>query len=390
MCGAAGVIGNAEQGLKSGCHMKILDHYSHSRDNNFKLLRLIAAYAVVVSHARAHVFGDSAWELLQVETGYSLGNLAVNVFFIISGFLITQSFLRSTDVIEYITARVLRLVPGLLVAAFITAFIIGPLVTSATLGAYFGGLNTWIYVPLVSSLVAENSIELKGVFDTLVYQHEVNIPLWTLRWEFLSYLAIAVLGLSGILVSGWRFALVFALFVSTSIAITLYTDLRITHDAIDHALRLGYCYLLGAAFFTFRKFIPLSLLPGVFLWAITFAFRESGAYQMLLITALGYSALWLAFIPAGFIRNYNRFGDISYGVYIYGFLLGQVIMLYFPLLSPSELLAASAPVIFAAATLSYYLIEAPAMRERERATRYLWNLFGVERMPDTKKLRQGV
>ena len=356
--------------------MNMLSQYASNRDNNFNLIRLLAAFAVVVSHSRAIVFGDTALELLEVETGYTLGHLAVNVFFVISGFLITQSFVRSQDAVSYITARLLRLVPGLVVAALVTVFIIGPWATTASMSDYFGDITTWSYVPLVGSLVAENSIPLMGVFTALPFADELNVPLWTLRWGFLAYLAIAALGMIGLLGSAMRFTPIFLLFIIVYVCVTLLTDLRTSIDAVDHAMRLGLCFILGSAFFMYRSYIVISILPAAAVWFLVYLVKDSALYQGALILALGYSTFWLAYIPEGAIRLYNKFGDISYGVYIYGFLLGQVTIFVLPHLNASELLVYSTLPILIAATLSYYLVEAPMMKRRKKVTNWLKSLIG--------------
>lgn len=356
--------------------MTHLEKYSESRDNNFNLIRFLAAFAVVVSHSTSIINGEDVVELLQLETGYSLGNLAVNVFFVVSGFLIAQSFVRSRDIFEYMTARVLRLLPGLIVAAFLTAFIIGPLVTSASMAEYYGDIATWTYVPFIGSLMMETSIELKGVFDTLPFAHELNTPLWTLRWEFLAYIGIGFLGVLGILSSKIRFGIVFLLFVSLFIGVTQFSDLRISISAIDHAFRLGFCFLLGAAFYMYRSSIPIGIIPAIALWGLTYLVKDTVLYQLNLILAMGYSTFWLAYIPSGIIRQYNKLGDVSYGVYIYGFLLSQVIILVMPGLGTVTLVLVSIPFIIGAAALSYYLVEAPAMKQRKKVAAAIRSTFG--------------
>ena len=361
--------------------MTRLDTYSKSRDNNFNLIRLLAAFAVVVNHSTTIVHGEVV-ELLQLETGYSLGNHAVSVFFVVSGFLITQSLMRSRDIYEYVSARVLRLIPGLVLAAFITAFIMGPLVTSASIGEYYSDLATWTYVPFIGSLIMESSIPLKGVFDTLPSASIVNTPLWTLRWEFLAYMGVAVLGGLGVLSSRSLFGLVFAGFIALFIYITAFTDLRDSIDAINNALRLGFSFLLGSALYMFRKQIPVGILPVVLLWAITYLTRNTVVYQLMLITSLGYSAFWLAYVPSGFIRQYNRLGDISYGVYIYGFPISQLLIMQFPGLDPVALVWLSIPFILIVANLSYYLVEAPAMEKRKQVAAYFRSLLSRHKSPD--------
>ncbi len=370
--------------------MKNLSLYSESRDNNLNLIRFLAAFAVVVNHSVSIVHGETIPEPLVVATGYSLGNLAVNVFFVVSGFLIAQSFLRSRDIYEYLSARILRLLPALIVVAVLTAFVIGPIVTGVSLREYFGDMATWTYVPLIASLFAETTIPLKGVFDTLPSESILNIPLWTLRWEFLAYLGIAVLGVMGILSSKKMFGLCFVSFVAMFIVITAFTDLRSSWDPIDHMFRLGFSFILGSAFFVYRSHIPVLFVPVVVIWALTYLFRDSVLYQLLLIAALGYTTFWLAYVPGGIVRLYNKLPDVSYGVYIYGFILSQVIIQYLPGLSSLELLLVSIPVIIPAAALSYYLVEAPYMKKRKVFAGFMRNLFVSRTNAREGQLDEGV
>jgi len=96
--------------------------------NNFDALRFLAALGVVLSHAYPVTQGSNDREFLMVLSGgqTSLGEVCVMVFFVISGFLITQSFVRSDSAIGYMTNRVLRIVPGLAVMALLVSFGLGP------------------------------------------------------------------------------------------------------------------------------------------------------------------------------------------------------------------------------------------------------------------------
>ncbi|MBL4785520.1 MAG: acyltransferase [Cohaesibacteraceae bacterium] len=356
--------------------MKTVADYSLGRDNNFNLIRFLAAFAVVVTHSASIVHGDGARELLYVETGYSLGHHAVNVFFVVSGFLIAQSFIRSRDIIDYVCARILRLIPGLVVAAFVTAFIIGPLVTTVSLGTYFQSLSTWLYVPLVGSVMAENTLILNGVFSAAPFSGEINTPLWTLRWEALAYMGVAVLGLAGLLQSRWRFGAVLLMFTGIYLGISVFTELRTQYDAVDHVLRFSYCYLTGTGFYIYRKYIPLNFVLAISSWVATVLLNDTVFYQLMLIFSLGYTAFWLAYIPRGSIHQFNKIGDFSYGIYIYGFPLSQLVILAFPDIGQVGNVLIATPAIIATAALSYYYVEAPMMKIRHRIAQFIRRSVG--------------
>ena len=347
-----------------------LSDYVGTRDNNFNLLRFLAATAVVVTHANPVVLGLDALEPLQAETGYTLGHLAVNVFFIISGFLIAKSLLSDNDMFDFVAARTLRLIPGLLVATIVTVFVIGPLVTTVTMGAYFSDWKTWLYVPLTAGLVLDN-LDLYGVFTTVPSHGEINTPLWTLRWEALAYVGLAAVSVLGLLASRWKFALVATAFLGTYFAITVFTDLRQQIGAVDHIARFGLCFLTGAAFYVYRNSIPLSIIVIVPLWIAVYLASATPGYQAMLVLAMAYTIFWLAFVPAGFVREFNNLGDASYGIYIYGFLIQQTVILFLPSLSPTELFLVVLPVVLPAAYLSFYLVEKPALSQRYKLAAWL-------------------
>jgi len=344
-------------------NQKTIGDFCNSRDNNLNLLRFLAAFAVVWSHAALVVGGEDAVRPLIVETGFALGHLAVNVFFIISGFLIAQSLDRSKDLFEYFSARFLRLMPGLFAAVLVTVFVIGPLVTTETISSYFAQLTTWIYVPLTGSLLIDNGT-LPGVFSQAPLAYELNASIWTLRWEALAYVGLALLGALGLMSTRLRFGAVFGLFVVLYLLVTAYTDLRENIAPIDHLMRFGLCFLLGTAAFVFRNKIPVSLflvVPACLLPALV---SDSFLYQITLVVGLGFATFWLAYVPNGVVRQFNKIGDFSYGIYIYGFPIKQVLITFLPDLDAATLMLLASPIILAVAAASYYLIERPALKQR--------------------------
>ena len=114
--------------------MTKLGNLSAGRDNNFNLVRMVAAYAVLVSHSYVLTAGTSAAEPGNESIGLSLGAIALHVFFLASGFLVTASILNRRSVIEFAWARALRIVPALVVMLVLSALILGPLYTTLPLG----------------------------------------------------------------------------------------------------------------------------------------------------------------------------------------------------------------------------------------------------------------
>ncbi|HXZ18061.1 MAG TPA: acyltransferase family protein, partial [Roseiarcus sp.] len=63
------------------------------RDNNFNLIRLLAALAVIFSHSVGVLGLPGEREFFFDRLGVSLSVMAVDVFFVTSGFLVTMSLM---------------------------------------------------------------------------------------------------------------------------------------------------------------------------------------------------------------------------------------------------------------------------------------------------------
>lgn len=102
----------------------MLESLSQGRNNNLNLLRFIAASLVIYTHAFG-VTGHGAAEPLVQLCGLSLGSWAVDVFFVVSGFLVTKSWYRREDLVGFLYARFMRIFPALWVAVFFLRFFSG-------------------------------------------------------------------------------------------------------------------------------------------------------------------------------------------------------------------------------------------------------------------------
>jgi peptidoglycan/LPS O-acetylase OafA/YrhL len=80
--------------------------------------------------------------------------------------------------------------------------------------------------------------------------------------------------------------------------------------------------------------------------------------------ALAYGVLWLALVPAGTVRQFNRIGDYSYGLYILCFPIQQTFVMLDPQITPLWLLLWSFPAVLGLAVLSWHFIEHPALRQK--------------------------
>lgn len=162
------------------------------KSNNLQLLKFLAAVFVVASHSFALAAGSSEneWFMKLTDGAISLGGAAVSVFFCTGGYFIAKSMNRVQNGVTYFKIRILRIFPCLMVVVFLSAFLLGPLVTEYSLSEYFKDTQVYHYLLNGVLLLQHN---LPGVFRDNPYLPTVNGVLWTLPIEFLCYIACFVM-----------------------------------------------------------------------------------------------------------------------------------------------------------------------------------------------------
>lgn len=338
-----------------------------SRDNNFDFVRLVAALSVVLSHAFLIAEGTTANEPLVRLSGNQavLGLLGVFVFFAISGYLVTESYCRNPAPAGFALRRGLRIFPGLIVNTLICALILGPLVTTRPFLAYFsdGALSTYLFQTLTLSPVAP---ALPGVvFVDNPVGLVVNGSLWTLRPEVMMYVMVLILGFFRMLRLGVALAL-----VGVGIASVGFEQyVKPLGDFGSWAWMVGF-FAAGMCLYFLRERIPLNGWGVAIALAALVGFAAIGRLIMLFPLAGAYLTIW-----AG--RRYDRrldysrhVGDLSYGVYIYGWPAEDVVIY----LSGGQatwwqVFAGGLAIALPLAFLSWHLIEKPALRWGRRLSR---------------------
>lgn len=326
-----------------------------SRHYSFDLLRLGAALAVLLSHSYALVG--------RVEPGVggqSVGNIAVLVFFAISGYLIAQSWSREPRLALFAAKRALRIMPALIAVLLLSALVIGPLVTTAPLSSYFSSADTWRYV--TDNAVMHTTYDLPGVFTANPFPGVVNGSLWTLKHEVLCYALLAALGLCGLL---RRRA------VATGVLIALIAGLavaRTSGPAFFDQSELERAFCVAALLQVWRDVIPWSRAAAVALVVAWIAAADTAAGAWLAVTAIPYATIVAAgALPAAAERPL-RGVDVSYGVYLWAFPVQQVLVQVAGIDRPALLSAVALPVTAACALASWFLVEHPALRLKSRVT----------------------
>jgi peptidoglycan/LPS O-acetylase OafA/YrhL len=157
--------------------------------NNFEVVRLVAAIMIIISHSYP-LLGLHFEPFKYYLGGYSTGgDIAVSIFFVVSGFLVTKSA-TEREILNYLISRVLRILPGLCAVVVFVAFVIGPSFTTLEYPEYM--LHREVYAYLKNMLVFGIQFTLPGVFHQLP-TNSVNGSLWTLPIEAAFYVLLPFL-----------------------------------------------------------------------------------------------------------------------------------------------------------------------------------------------------
>ncbi|MEM9262327.1 MAG: acyltransferase [Pseudomonadota bacterium] len=329
--------------------------------NNFDAIRLFAAGLVLVSHSFEIAGGGREASPLVRWTGQiSFGELGVLIFFSVSGFLITLSLQRTPDVRSFLEKRARRLLPALIVNVVVLAFIVGPLMTTMPFAAYLTDAATWRF--LANGVLVNIQWSLPGVFENAVIPYAVNYPLWSLLFEAICYFLILALGRSG----GLRPLFVGVLFVGL-MAVYAMPELRAQGAWADFLYRLSLVcpsFAAGALAALCADDIRLDGRFALTAGLILVAGGVVGGIVPLFSVAGVYLVLWCGFAQAGVLAQAGRFGDFSYGLYLWGWPVQQLTEIYAPSSNGFINLAIAAPTTLTLAIISWRYIEAPSLKRR--------------------------
>ena len=327
------------------------------KHNNLTFIRLLAALTVIYGHTPSIVPGTPAdWVTRTTNYAFS-GGVAVDLFFLISGFLVTASILKG-GVRRYVIARVLRIYPALWVNLILTTFVMGAVLTTLPLGDYLKHREVWSYF-LGLAGTFRGAFFLPGVFEGNA-DHAINGSIWSVLIEVWLYVVLLVIYLLGILQRRAVFNVVF--FVGI---VALWSAPELTPGIFNNSTSRHVCLLfcIGAFLYINRDTVPVSpfyLLIALFLAGITLGTdRFPYAYVLLLTTF---------FCTASFYAQFawlDRWGDLSYGVYLYGWPCQQLIAHYFPHLTGMQNCIYACTAALICGFLSWHLVEKRAMRLKD-------------------------
>ena len=351
-----------------------------NRSSGFDYIRIALAVAVIGSHVPLVCYG---W---QYHRSFWIGPLRpfifviVPSFFALSGFLVAGSLERNT-LPEFLTLRTLRIFPALAVEVTLSALIIGPLVSTVSLYHYFSDPE---FARYFLNLIGDIQYTLPGVFKSVPAADFVNLQLWTIPRELECYALISIIGLVGLF---FRPRTLMAGLLGVCAAIIAYQQVFGGFQEHDNQARGALpvlCFLFGVGLYALREQIVFSRPIFLASIAVSWVTMTYPSLTYLGPLAIAYATVFIGLLdPKKFAVIKGR-ADYSYGMYLYGFPVQQLLSFLFPAWRvwyfnlPMAIIISG---IFAA--LSWNLIEAPIQTRRKYATKLVGSLFAKRAISPT-------
>ncbi len=339
------------------------------RNQRLDVFRLLFASLVIVAHAPELTDGNrnrEIWNRL-THSGDTFGTLAVDGFFVLSGFLIVHSWQNDPEFFNFIRKRLLRIVPGFLVASCLSVIAVGALAPGVP--HFFRHIG----LPFVKSLVVLGVPVIPSVLPGMPYP-TANGSFWTLSYEFRCYLLVALLGISGLLRRPivWLFLTLLLIIGSSCPQITSQWHWHLRSNTlvgnIGPDFHLTASFFVGGCFHLFHR--QVKFLRGIALGAVTAVVAilclSPAHLEVSLIVFGSYLLFYLAQLQGDFLK-FIRLPDISYGVYLYGFPI-ESLWIWYRHGSPWVAAAGSIVLAFGMGWLSWHFVERPVLKFKRRGT----------------------
>lgn len=331
------------------------------RANALNAVRLALAASVVFIHSFSLTGSPLIWGPLD----RLLGDVGVDGFFAISGFLIVSSWVNRPQVVAFMKARILRIFPAFYVCLLVTAFVLAPLsmwLAGSWSPGWFKGAVT--YVTSNSGLwIFQTGIP--GTLETTPHPLVWDLPLWTLAWEFLCYLAVLALGVLGWLNKQW---ILWAGFAACWVGLFFCASGIVDSGPTQSVSRFGLMFVTGALAYFLQDRIRMSW-KGVGVAALVIAGSSFlPDYRLVAAPFVAYVCIGVGALIKD--RRLSLRNDFSYGLYIYAFPVQQMLAVAgLAILGPIPFAAVALVMSLPIAALSWFVIEKPALSLKDMSRR---------------------
>ena len=333
--------------------------------NNIGLLRLLFASLVIIGHAPEMIDGNRSREpLTLLFHSVSLGELSVDAFFLLSGYLITKSMVRGGSLPHYFERRIFRIYPAFVVAFAVCAFGLGTLLR----------VYPWqAPADLIIRFIALSTPPIPPNFSGTLPVPALNGAMWSIGYEFRCYLIVALLWKFGLLERRGTILGLTLAGLALSVART-FPAVETLLGKLNHfgpltpilgdfslSVRMYTIFAVGMCFYLYRDELERVLNAPVAIACtvatVVLLFFPHVAEQGL-VTFGAVLLFWLGLrANLGPAQKINDSWDISYGTYLYGWPVALLILWYFPGTAPWQLAAAALPLAYVAGAISWWGLE---------------------------------
>ncbi len=330
-----------------------------NQSTGFDYLRIILSFSVLVLHSIWYS-GQTDAALRLIHGRFSWVELLVlPMFFALSGFLVSGSLLRNR-LHQFITLRVIRIMPALAVEVLLSSLILGTLLTEMPIWTYLSDPEFHIYLLNIIGII---HFKLPGLFQNNPGGPWVNPQLWTIPYELYCYEALVAASLLTLIGRRAVFsAIVAAVCVGLVIAALAGALPDGTEfDAMGRRMVLGF--LAAVSIYLYRDRLPYSNAAGLVCILLSIGLYETDDFKPLASFPIAYVVVWLGLMRPRPIP----FGDLSYGVYLFHLPIQQTIVSQFADIRSWWLLSlTSLPVSLLFAYASWSFVEKPILQRKQQ------------------------
>lgn len=329
---------------------------NHLEYNIISVIRHSAAILVIFSHSFVLYRFDGVDPLHCLTQYFDLSEIAVFVFFALSGRLIFRSCENSSSSVIFFKKRLIRIFPALFACVLITVLFSSLFIPSGeTLVSYLLDKTTISYLLNVFFV---GGYSLPNVFDENPYPSIANGSLWTLRYELIMYFLTPVVVLS----KNKKATAVFITLIALACWCFLFNHER---TFMQNLAKLGFVYFLSLLMCELNvKIKSIYIFISIFVMLVLAAFKVDFAVKVFLAINIVLFFQWLystAFKTRWIISKKINF-DISYGLYIYAFFVQQLVILLAKPQSAYTVFFVSLVITVFLASMSWLFVEKPTLK----------------------------